>query len=797
MWTALAFSFKIKMMNFRRPGPLTFCLLFPLILSPQAFGGEARFTALQAYDYALDNDGTDTAVVNVLDPAVLDLLEKSGFSFSEMIGGSQAFENTQKTYAGNPFFRQIADLVGQKLAHDAKTDQLPAVIPPGHGDIPEMVRLLRQFEDKGKRSDKDQKGGYFIRHLSNNSSYPYLVEADGDEPRHFDQRWLNSPLSQMKLVAVANRLDRMDFDSKSCGEVRFIYRLAYSAAKSNSTLPFFASVVQRYPYRESCQLYAQRWMISDKLSKALVRAEGQGAAQYRDWLQTNPLKDLFFKQVELNYQALRFTSGYMQDFGGQAMYLQRVLRLQAGQLVPTKLENTPDVQALEKSTALMKSFVEQLKKPENLLRLDQGILQLEFDPNFLTETSVSWSTLGRVRLANKPYQTLFEKRPELLNDIDYTKLKFIKSRQAFLERLDNLTCMGCHQSGGTAGFHVMGQAHPKFSHSFNQQQLALSPHAYADHFRRQAFVQKVAKGEQPDRFRPLSQFSEAQWTVKGREYQNLTRGQLCLLDSAGHFSESPRCEEGTECRATVTRADGPVLWGECTLKMTKNALENRAGVACWQGEISEKQKAPADRGRLPSYNFFAFQDKWKLKGPIRSAAASALKPYKCVLPQSGAPLGRMSRPCTLAEENFEDQAGLSAQKLPVEICANQGGNGFDACAATGDGGACLQSRVVRSMLDTCYPGRFCREDYICQKLPQYDQISKADYASVKNGKKVNASTPDKISSKNLSALHTQQIGFCVPTYFLFNMRVDGHPSPVTGMAPGVPVVDSKKPLRGY
>jgi hypothetical protein len=41
------------------------------------------------------------------------------------------------------------------------------------------------------------------------------------------------------------------------------------------------------------------------------------------------------------------------------------------------------------------------------------------------------------------------------------------------------------------------------------------------------------------------------------------------------------------------------------------------------------------------------------------------------------------------------------------------------------------------------------------------------------------------------------VGFCVPTYFLFNMRLDGHPSPVTGRPPGTPRFDRSQPLRGY
>jgi hypothetical protein len=168
-----------------------------------------------------------------------------------------------------------------------------------------------------------------------------------------------------------------------------------------------------------------------------------------------------------------------------------------------------------------------------------------------------------------------------------------------------------------------------------------------------------------------------------------------------------------------------------------------------------------------------------------------------VLPQSGAPLGRASRGCTLAEENF---TGLDlAARIPPQLCANQGGNGFDLCAASGNSGACLEARVVRGMLDTCSPGHACREDYICQQFPDYSRISARNYGNIRasTGKRANLSSPDRIDGNAIRSLHQAEVGFCVPTYFLFNMRLDGHPSPVSGQPPGNPSINRNRPLRGY
>jgi len=716
-------------------------------------------------------------VVNVLDTKILNTLEAEGFSLSEQLGGTKA-TSTADMYQANALYRSFADAIGRPLPHDPGTDQLPADIPQGAGDIPEMVRLIRNFEDKGKRSKNDTKGGYFIRHVSNNSQHPYTVERDGDEPRHFDERWLNSKYAEMKLIAVINRMDRADFDPTSCGEVRLIYRLSYRAPKSSSSLPFFLNIVKTYPKQADCAPFAKRWQLASVSAAAL---------------RNSPLKDLSFKQMEVNFQSLRFTSGYMHDFGGQAMYMQRIFRLANGKLEPVALENTPDVQAFERDPAMLKKLVAYLKQGDHLARLDQGTLVID-DPSLMTKFSISWSTMGRARTANKPYSRIFQNHRADLQSIDIASLKFIKSHDALVERLNNLTCMGCHQSGGTAGFHLLGYADDRFSHGFNKQQQALSPHAAAETVRRKAYVEALAAGRKPNTFRPHSNFPDAEWTAAAAipQFKRGAVGQLCV--ATNDFAGAPACGpvdgQPTTCLRTVTSKTEPVIFGECVVKGGRAS----AGAVCWKGEITEATKLPQDRGPIPAYNLFAFQDKWSLKGS--AYAGGELGNLRCVLPQSGAPLGRASRKCTMEEENFE---GLDpARKTPPQLCANQGGNGFDLCAATGNSGACLEARVVRGMLDTCSPTRGCREDYICQKFPAYDKIAASNYGNIKaNGQRANLSTPSKIRGEAIEALHKSEVGFCVPTYFLFNMRLDGHPSPATGQPPGQPRLGATQIVRGY
>jgi len=722
------------------------------------------------------NAASKQPVIYILNVDTLEQIESSGFSLGEQLDQKANVRTTKDLYQKSPWYKSFVETIGKPIKHNLKTDQLPDIIPDDFGDIPDMVRLIRGFNDKGRRSSNDKKSGFYIHKLSNNSYYPYQVEYDGDEPRHFDQRWLYSPIATFKLVGISNRLDRVDFNPSSCGEVRFIYRLSYKTKTSSSSLPFFVNIVKKYPKENDCKGTAKNWLESGEMS-ANSAVNG-------------PLKNLEFVQLELNFQSLRFTSGYMHGFGGQAMYMQRVFRAAKKKLVPVGLENTPDVLTLLSKPKKMQQLIDYLKQPANLNALDGGYLNIDLGESFLAKRSLSWSTLGRNRTANRPYSMLYKKYQKEFNSIDLKQLKFIKSHKGLVERLNNLTCAGCHQAGGAAGFHILGKANPNYSHPFNRQETPLSSHASAEITRRTKYLKALLSGKQPSRFRPHSilKLSSAGKT----QYELGQAGSLCFSNEK-HFRGSFGCrsiaKERVECVETVTVSGQEPLIGECVAQ-SKLA----AGGVCWKGKIKEETTLPARRHPIPTYNFFAFQDRWQLTGATFDNKLKTAGGYKCVLPQSGAPLGRMSRKCTQAEERFENYRTSDSHQ---ELCANQGGQGFDMCAARGDSGACLESKVARSMLDVCHVNRHCREDYTCQKFPDYGEISKTNYVRKKRRKLVNAVLPSSINSKNIARAQRDGVGFCVPTYFLFNLRADGHPNPLPGSTPSTPKVDRPKPLRGY
>ena len=54
--------------------------------------------------------------------------------------------------------------------------------------------------------------------------------------RLFDRRWLRSPEMRFELVGVFDRLDRRVFQEGTCGEVRFLYRLAYTTQQAGAAM---------------------------------------------------------------------------------------------------------------------------------------------------------------------------------------------------------------------------------------------------------------------------------------------------------------------------------------------------------------------------------------------------------------------------------------------------------------------------------------------------------------------------------------------------------------------------------
>ncbi|RJT38538.1 hypothetical protein D3227_17125 [Mesorhizobium waimense] len=622
-------------------------------------------------------------VTIVDDPAVLGALDAKGFGFAGVFA-VDGEDDLKALYDESPAYHAIVDTVA--------------------GD----VAALRAEMKAGGR--------------------PLYEVTDGNVGRVMDMLWLKTDAARFRLVGVINRLDRRDFadvqGESNCGEVRFIYRLAYSFRKKGkvlaSRLPFnFSAVYSVAPDADGgCVGVAGRW--TPQLDESVDAG----------WLVGGPLEKagLSFKQLELNAQVVRFPSGQETEFGGQAAYLMRIFDFDGAAIAEMPLENTPDTARLAEDAALKKRLADYIS--DNVAAVDLGIY--EIPDEFLAKKVISWSTFGSARQANHPFTPLFQ--PTDFAGLDYSGLKLVRTPEALVERLDNGACQGCHQAGSTAGFHFIG-LDDRTTSPLNRIEVGISPHLHADIPRRQAWLRAMAEGKEPNRFRPLSFAPPAAWTDAGEvDYAPAEMAMPCLVpEDAARFGATWQCGGGTVCTPLATASGVRTKLAQCLLP--KDSKDMFSGHPCLTGSIASNATRP-------------FNDRYKITGQFAAFATDISRTaYTCRPPKIGVPAGIAYRGCDDKDRNFA--AFKAGKPMPSEICGLVGGKKFDTCVATNNFDQCLGGAVNRGNRPACSADHFCREDYMCQSLP-----------------------PDTPGVGKVKG-----IGFCSPTYFIFQMRIDNHATP--------------------
>ncbi|MER8511073.1 hypothetical protein [Mesorhizobium sp. M0199] len=562
---------------------------------------------------------------------------------------------------------------------------------------------------------------------------PLYEVTDGNVGRVMDMRWLRTDAARFRLVGVVNRLDRRDFAALkgdgSCGEVRFIYRLAYSFKKNGkvlaSRLPFnFSAVYNAAPDVDGgCVGVAGRW--APQLDESVDAG----------WLIGGPLERaaLTFKQLELNAQVVRLPSGQETEFGGQAAYLMRIFGIDGTAVSEKPLENTPDMARLAEDAALKARLADYVRT--NVAAVDLGVYQIPDE--FLARKVISWSTFGSARQANHPFTPLFQ--PADFEGLDFSVLKLVRTPEALVERLDNGACQGCHQAGSTAGFHFIG-LDDKTTSPLNRIEVGISPHLHADIPRRVAWLHATADGKEPNRFRPLSFAPPATWSDAGQiAYSPAEMAMPCLMPAdAARFGATWQCGGGTVCTPLATVSGVRTKLAQCLLP--KDSENMFSGHPCLTGSIASNPAQP-------------FNDRYTITGQFAAFAPSISRAgYTCRPPKIGVPAGIAYRGCDDRDRSFA--AFKPGKPMPNEICGLVGGKKFDTCVATNNFDQCLGGAVNRGNRPACSADHFCREDYMCQSLP-----------------------PDTPGIGKVKG-----IGFCSPTYFIFQMRIDNHATPWSGAA---------------
>ncbi len=549
----------------------------------------------------------------------------------------------------------------------------------------DLVRLLEEDVASAKAADSGSGVGMAFGH------------------RLFDARYLKDADARWELIGVSARFDRDTFQPGHCGELRFIYRLAYEKSirgmKIASRLPATAAIsfwnvvpLSNAPPGERCvdALEAFRRGTVDRKHLQLERPK---ALQAR------------FKAVELNVQIVRWPSTTRGDMAGHAEYALRALKKTAdgAHLYAGPLENTPDVERTRREPAFREKLKAWLLDPAHGAAIDRGRAVLPDE--FLAKKATSVTPLGLGRTKNRPFATIFRDRDLASFSFASGSAVQVRSPSALLLRLDGLSCQGCHASRSVAGFHFLGEETRELE-SVNAILVGRSPHLVADLERR---VVDVPNGETTDAVRlgeeRVVPFPERPYAQMIDEHRAAKRGERCGIPrkdgSVDPTFTTWKCESGLLCTSDPTSELLGI--GTCLAK------DVAVGDPCEVGVISASEDPHRDRvGHMQS----------------RRCPPSAV----CETNQVGFPSGTCAAGCS----------GLSKDEtcgaIPFLV-------GFNNCLGKGNGVSfedCIRANARPAGVQACDEARPCRDDYICARTPQ--------------GK-----------------------GACMPPYFLFQLRVDGHP----------------------
>lgn len=618
----------------------------------------------------------------IKDPEVLEKLESQGFSFISMLTSihqssfsSEILSNANfDIYQSNPLYKSAANTISQ--------------------DLKQII------ENENKASAGSAGIGM------------------GFSKRIFDDRWLQAKNGQFELIGIINRTDRLSLTPDTCGELRFIYRLSYRATKPKkmySRLPF--TFMLKFNQRQEnddfkrCQRFAEAWVSP---------TESLSSEDYVKWLLSKnaPLgitnfRIQDFKTAEVNMQAFRIPATVRRDMGGHASYLLRVFKKQQDSLVPEYLENTPDVENLKKNPELKKELLAFLKdkgeiqidehghqfRTNQFKRIDRGIVLIP--EKFLAQKAISYSPYGVSRYSNKLFNQIFSESD--FADMDYSRNKFVKTPDAVIRRLNDSSCVGCHQGRAMAGFHFLG-LDKKSTHPMNALNFEGSGHFQIELERRSDFLERLRKGLVPE---PERDFSIAPPAEKKAGY-----GHFCGLPNTKGF-EHWQCEEGLTCQKS-DEAQGEKIIGKCLPTVQKS------GDPCMYGSVTQ-----ADRN----------SDKITLDPTKRCNNGHGSYICNPVIGPPGSKLGGFpTGACAaLVCKNLDPKS---------EICGRIAAKGFSLCL--GDSSKtfeeCLDTYSQDQGLGLCNKDRACRNDYVCVRVNK-DQ------------------------------------GACMPSYFVFQVRQDGHPAP--------------------
>jgi hypothetical protein len=345
-----------------------------------------------------------------------------------------------------------------------------------------------------------------------------------DPRRAFVPAWITR--GTFELTGVVNRIDRRRFEPTGCGEARLVYRLALTnPGRVTTRLPMTVNV--RIPHPKDCAAVARRWLENED-PPSFITSLGLPS------------------EIEINYQSTHVPA-YRTDMDDSAEYVMRAFAIAPGKarndygLAPEGLFNTPRPDADPEALVAWANA--------HLPEIEATTFTLPKE--LLAERVISVSPRGLERTQNRPWHALEGRLPPLV-----------------LRRLDEATCIGCHQTRGVAGFHLLGEDRGKAT--FNALAMGPSPHFAKDLRWRVRDLARAAKGEPPEP-RPFASFPDgkldsdcgltpafASWTCEaGLTCRDVHHGELGLCAQPGSTVPGATCEDVSF--VADARFEGPIV----------------------------------------------------------------------------------------------------------------------------------------------------------------------------------------------------------------------------------------------
>ncbi|MFL5324225.1 MAG: hypothetical protein ACJ8A4_08225, partial [Microvirga sp.] len=471
-------------------------------------------------------------------------------------------------------------------------------------------------------------------------------------------------------------------------------------------------------------------------------------------------------------------------------------------------------------------FQAYLARPEVLSDIDNGTLNIE--QKYLACRATTVSPGGPHRSKNQPFWNAPTAALSIITDAQITaamnaalsptrQFSFMKSADDVRTRLNELACSGCHQARAIAGFHFPGADRADTAAS-NAVLLPGSPHFFGDQPRRLKILQRLADGETLVRndlaasyaARPLNKL---QAELEGTELIG-GWGGACLMEPT--LTQSQRkwtCRAGLTCTPLFKSANAPGL-GTCAPKPDGPAGD----AAC----LSRTGRQIGDAMQCGTVTTKAYGvDRYLRTDPPRETPPdwTDRSNRKTLIPDERLPPGAPAdntyyaahqeffegndsdatpKPLLFVNKRNAQTGGFPSGMLrlseckglpPEATCGLLAATGFNKCLAqVAEGerklGDCFVQRTAYSGVRACDAATPCRDDYICLRPIGYDAANGHEKFLKRQAGVAGHLDPEDFGQKEpdgawlgRNAGKGDPRGLCIPPYFVFQFRSDGHPSP--------------------